>query len=212
VDVLTRLTDRCAASERLLLGSALKCANGKDGRARLLPRPYFVILPLVDEVPETLAEVLLKGLLPELLKGLLENELLNGLLLKDEPPKKNVPEELPLELHQLLPLLKGLELHQLLLLPLKGVELKELLLPENDVLMPDDDELPDVEDADAAMRVILFAPQHRIATSSDHATSFDIEAMRATLNLRLSRMPWNEVSPLAFCPQLEGESNGQYDR
>jgi hypothetical protein len=138
-------------------------------RPKLPLRLYFVILPLVDEVPETLADALLKGLLPELLKGPLENELLNGLLPKDELPKKNVPEELPLELHQLLPLLNGLELHQLLLLdglelhqllllPLKGVELKELLLPENDVPMPDDDELPDVEDADAAMRVILFDP------------------------------------------------------
>jgi hypothetical protein len=102
-----------------------------------------------------LADVLLNGLLPELLKGLLEKELLNGLLLKeDELLKKNVPDELPLELHQLLPLLNGLELHQLLLLPLKGVELKELLLPENELLLPDEDELPDVEDAGTGMRVI----------------------------------------------------------
>jgi hypothetical protein len=124
-------------------------------RAACCLKSYFVMLALVDEVPEMLPDVLLKGLLAEPLKGLLENELLKGLLLlKDEllpKLKKNVPDELPLELHQLLPLLNGLELHQLLLLPLKGDELNELLLPENELLLPDDDELPDVEDAGTAM-------------------------------------------------------------
>jgi hypothetical protein len=122
------------------------------------------MLALVDEVPEMLPDVLLNGLLAELLKGLPENELLKGLLLlKDEllnellpKLKKNVPDELPLELHQLLPLLNGLELHQLLLLPLKGVELNELLLPENELLLPDDDELPDVEDAGIAIIALPF--------------------------------------------------------
>jgi hypothetical protein len=78
------------------------------------------MLALVDDAPEMLPDVLLKGLLAEPLKGLLLNDELLNELLPNETLKKNVPGERPLELHQLLPLLNGLELHQLLLVPLNG--------------------------------------------------------------------------------------------
>jgi hypothetical protein len=59
------------------------------------------MLALVDDVPEMLPDVLLNGLLAELLKGLLENELLKGLLLLKEELlnellpklKKKVPDD-----------------------------------------------------------------------------------------------------------------------